>query len=282
MKKQILTGAILLSGLFLLGACGSKKGNEKADGKKEEQTLIIGASPSPHAEILEQAKPLLEKEGVKLEIKEFTDYVLPDTTLVEGDIDANYFAHVPFINNYNKENGDKLGIAGAVHLEPLGLYSKNYKDIKDVKDGATVIASTNVPDYGRILTILEDAKLITVKDGVDRETATFDDIKDNPKHLKFKYDVAPEMMTSVYKNNEGDLIAINSNFAYQVGLNPLKDALLIDADDSPYVNVIATRKGEEKDERVQKLIKVLHDKTIQDWIVKKWEGSVKPVPAEVK
>lgn len=280
MKKKIFSLVTLGIALISLAACGSKKENSVSGGAtKESQKLIIGASPSPHAEILEHVKPLLAKEGVDLEIKEFTDYVLPDTTLVDGDIDANYFAHIPFINTFNKENGDKLAIAGPVHIEPLGIYSKRVKDIKDLKEGATVLASTNAPDYGRILTILQTAGLIKVKDGVNLEEATFDDIAENPKKLKFKYDVAPEMLTSSYDNDEADLICINANFAYQYGLNPVKDALLIDGDDSPYANVIATRKGEEKDERVQKLVEVLHRKDVQDWILDKWEGSVKPVNA---
>lgn len=283
MKKKILGLVTLAVTVLSLAACGSKKEDSAStDGSsaKETQKLIIGATPSPHAEILEHVKPLLAKEGVDLEIKEFTDYVLPDTTLIDGDIDANYFAHIPFINAFNKENGDKLAIAGAIHIEPLGIYSKRIKDIKDVEDGATVLASTNAPDYGRILTILQTAGLIKVKDGVNLEEATFDDIAENPKNLKFKYDVAPEMMTSAYDNDEAELICINANFAYQSGLNPVKDALVIDGDDSPYANVVVTRKGEENDERVQKLVKVLHEKEVQDWILDKWEGSVKPVNAE--
>ncbi|WP_071131328.1 MetQ/NlpA family ABC transporter substrate-binding protein [Enterococcus timonensis] len=281
MKKKLLTIATLGIAALTLAACGSSNDTDTAStgssASGELETLIVGASPSPHAEILEHVMPLLEEKGIKLEIKEFTDYVLPDTTLVAGDIDANYFAHTPFINAFNAENNDALGIAGAVHVEPLGAYSKRYDDIADLPDGATVLTSTNTPDYGRILTILIAADLVTVKDGVDLETATFDDIDENPKNLTFKTDIAPELLTSAYDNDEGDLIFINANFAYQSGLNPVEDSILLEGDDSLYANVIAVRKGEEEDSRIVKLLEVLHEKEVQDWILEKWDGSVKPV-----
>lgn len=269
MKKVL--GILSLGVLALtLAACGGKK-------ESDLEVLKVGASPTPHGEILEKVKPILKDEGIDLQIEEFTDYVLPDTTLVDGDIDANFFAHIPFINTFNKENGDPLEIVGGVHIEPMAGYSKEMKDISELKDGATILASTNTPDYGRILTILKDAGVITLKDGVNIEEATFDDVAENPKNLKFKYDVSPEMLTSAYENNEADLIFINANYAYQGGLNPVKDSVVIEADGSPYVNVLVTRKGDKDEEKIQKLIKALHKKEIQDWILEKWDGSVKPV-----
>ena len=280
MKKKFLGIAVLALAALTLAACGSTKkattDSTKASTTKLE-TLTVGASPSPHAEILEHVKPILKKEGIDLKIQEFSDYVLPNTALVAGDIDANYFQHVPFLNKFDKENGDVLVNAGSIHIEPMGIYSKTVKDIKDLKDGATLIISTNTPDYGRILTILADAGVLTLKSGVDAETATLDDIAENPKNLKIKNDIAPEMLFSAYDNEEADLVAINANYAYTNGLNPTKDALLADGEGSPYANLIAVKKENKDDPRVKKLVEALRSKEVQDWILKKWDGSVKPV-----
>lgn len=282
MKKKIFgfAAAVLLT--VGLTACGSGNDSSSAsssakDSGESSKVLKVGASPTPHAEILEHVKPLLEKEGVDLEIVKFDDYVLPNKALADGDIDANYFQHVPFLNKAIEENGYKFTNAGAVHIEPMGLYSKKIKDIKDLEDGATVITSNSESDWGRIITILQDAGLVKVKDGVDLETATFDDIAENPKILKFNHSINPDLLATTYQNDEGDLVAINANFAYGIGLNPVKDALLLEKDNSPYANVVAVRTEDKDDERIAKLMKVLHEKDVQDWILKKWDGSVKPV-----
>lgn len=238
---------------------------------------MVGTLPTPHGEILEYVKPMLEKEGVKLEIKNFDDYILPNKALADNDIDANYFQHVPFFEQAIKENGYKFANAGAVHVEPMGLYSKKIKSVADLKDGATIITSNSVSDWGRIITILQNAGLVKVKDGVDLETANFEDIEENPKNLVFEHSIDPSLLTSAYNNEEGDLVAINANFAYQAKLNPVKDAILLEEDNSPYGNIIAVRKEDKNDPRVKKLVKVLHDEDVQEWILKKWEGSVKPV-----
>jgi D-methionine transport system substrate-binding protein len=220
---------------------------------------------------------LLEKEGIKLEVKKFDDYVLPNKALADKDIDANYFQHKPFFEKAVKENDYKFTDAGAIHIEPMGLYSKKIKDIKDLKEGATVITSSSESDWGRIITILQDAGLVKVKDGVDLETATFDDIAENPKKLKFDHSIDPALLATTYSNDEGDLVAINANFAYGAGLNPVKDAVLLEKDTSPYANILAVRTEDKDDPRIQKLVKVLHEKDVQDWILEKWDGSVKPV-----
>ncbi|MDM8214404.1 MetQ/NlpA family ABC transporter substrate-binding protein [Enterococcus hirae] len=280
MKKKILAFTAIALAALVLTACGSK--NQATDGSKtgsskKEQVLKVGASPTPHAEILEHIKPEMAKKGIKLEIVKFTDYVMPNKALAEKEIDANYFQHKPFFNKAVKENGYKFTDAGAVHIEPMGIYSKRLKSIDDLKDGATLITSNSPSDWGRILTILQDAKLITLKDGVNEETATFDDVAENPKHLTFKHDIAPEILTTAYENDEADLIAINANFAYQKGLNPTKDALLIEKDSSPYANIIAVRTEDKNDSRIKTLMEVLHSKSVQEWMEKKWDGSVKPV-----
>ncbi|MGX7205121.1 MetQ/NlpA family ABC transporter substrate-binding protein [Enterococcus pingfangensis] len=277
MKKKILGFAAVALLTVGLAACGNSGSDSADSSSKEEKTLVVGASPTPHAEILEHVKPLLEKEGVKLEIKKFDDYVLPNKALADGDIDVNYFQHKPFFNKAVKENDYKFSDVGSVHIEPMGFYSKKISDIKDLKDGATIITSNSESDWGRIITILQDADLVTVKDGVDLETATFDDIAENPKKLKFEHSIDPALLATTYENDEGDLVAINANFAYGAGLNPVKDALLLEKDKSPYANILAVRTEDKDDASVKKLVEVLHEKDVQDWILEKWDGSVKPV-----
>ncbi|MGM9903325.1 ABC transporter substrate-binding protein [Enterococcus hirae] len=282
MKKKIFgfTAALLLT--VGLAACGSENKSSDSSSKENDSTLKVGASPTPHAEILEHVKPILKDEGIDLEIVKFDDYVLPNQALAEGDIDANYFQHIPYLNKEIEEKGYDFVNAGAVHIEPMGLYSKQIDDISELKDGATIITSNSESDWGRIITILKDAGLVTVKDGVDLETATFDDIDENPKNLKFNHTIDPALLASTYQNDEGDLVAINANFAYGAGLNPLEDAVLLEKDNSPYVNIIATRKGDEDSEKIKKLMDALHSEDVQNWIKEKWEGSVKPVDANAK
>ncbi|MBL1227945.1 MetQ/NlpA family ABC transporter substrate-binding protein [Enterococcus sp. BWB1-3] len=282
MKKKLAGLAAIITLSFGLAACGSNgsgstDGSNTANSEAEKTVLTVGASPTPHAEILEQVKPLLEKEGIDLQIKQFDDYILPNKALADGEIDANYFQHIPYFNLSVEENGYDFANAGGIHLEPMGLYSQRINDIKDLEEGATVIASNSESDWGRVITILQDADLVTVKDGVDLETATFDDIDKNPKNLKFVYDVNPELLATTYQNDEADLVAINANFAYNAGLNPVNDSVLLESDNSPYVNIIAVRSEDKDNEAIQKLVDALHSKEIQDWILEKWDGSVKPV-----
>lgn len=284
MKKifGIATTLLLTAALAACGT-GSNSGSSDSSAAEGESTkLVIGASVTPHAEILEQAKPLLAEEGIDLEIKTFDDYVLPNKALENGDIDANYFQHIPYLNKQIADNGYDFVNAGAIHIEPMGLYSKRISDISELEDGATVLTSTSESDWGRILTILQDADLITLKDGVDTETATFDDIAENPKNLEFKHDVDPSLLATAYQNDEADLIAINANFAFGIDLNPADDSILLEADNSPYVNVIAVRSGDEDSDKIKKLIEVLHSDEIKDFVEKQWQGSVKIVDADAQ
>lgn len=282
--KKIFGIATTLLLTAALAACGTgSTGSSDSSAAEEESTkLVIGASVTPHAEILEQAKPLLAEEGIDLEIKTFDDYVLPNKALENGDIDANYFQHIPYLNKQIADNGYDFVNAGASHIEPMGLYSKRISDISELEDGATVLTSTSESDWGRILTILQDADLITLKDGVDTETATFDDIAENPKNLEFKHDVDPSLLATAYQNDEADLIAINANFAFGIDLNPVDDSVLLEADNSPYVNVIAVRSGDEDSDKIKKLIEVLHSDEIKDFVEEQWQGSVKIVDADAQ
>ncbi|MFD3448779.1 methionine ABC transporter substrate-binding lipoprotein MetQ [Microbacteriaceae bacterium 4G12] len=267
MKKAILLALISVF-VFALAACG---------GKKDENTLVVGASNVPHAVILEKAKPLLEKKGIKLKIKTFQDYVLPNKALADKEIDANYFQHIPYLNLQMKENHYDFAVAGKIHIEPIGIYSKKYKSLKDLPDGATVVMSSSVADHGRALALLQQEGLIKIKDGVDITKATVKDIAENKKNLKFKTDVEAGLLPKVYENKEGDIVLINTNYAIDAKLNPLKDALAIEGSQSPYVNVIAVRKGDENKKAIKELVAVLHSKEIQDFIKEKYNGAVVPV-----
>lgn len=230
----------------------------------------MGASNTPHAQILEQAKPILKDKGIDLKIVKYTDYVMPNKALEEGDLDANYFQHKPYLELEEKEKGYKFADVGAIHIEPMGIYSKKVKDIKDLKDGAQVLLSNSKSDWPRVIGIFVDNGLLTLKDGVKPQDATFDDIKDNPKNLKFKYDFDPAYLMTAYNNEEGDVVAINSNFVVDQGLNPSKDAIAIESKDSPYANIVVTTEKKKDDKNIKELVKVLHSKEIQDYITKEW------------
>ncbi|MEG1463264.1 MAG: MetQ/NlpA family ABC transporter substrate-binding protein, partial [Anaerorhabdus sp.] len=173
------------------------------------------------------------------------------------EVDANYFQHLPFFNGEVEANGYKIVNAGGIHIEPFGFYSKTIKSVDELKDGATVIISNSVADHGRILSILEKAGVITLKDGADALNATVEDIVDNPKNLKFQ-EVKPELLTTVFEQGEGDLVAINGNYAIQAGLNPTKDAVILEQADAtnPYVNIVAVKEGNESNPAIKTLIEV--------------------------
>ncbi|MGV3466672.1 MAG: MetQ/NlpA family ABC transporter substrate-binding protein [Heyndrickxia sp.] len=279
MKKWL--GIIIASLLIVaLAACGTKNSDSSGSSDNKLTKLVVGASNTPHAVILEKAKPILKKKGIDLQIVKYTDYVMPNKALASGDLDANYFQHIPYLEQQMKDNGYKFANAGGIHIEPMGVYSKKYKSLKDLPNGATILMSNSVSDHGRILSLFETNGLIKLKDGIDKTKATLKDIVDNPKHLKFKYNYDPALLTTLYKNGEGDAVVINSNFAIDAGLNPLKDSIAIEGKNSPYVNVIAVRKGDENKKAIKTLVDVLHSKEIQDFILKEWKGAVVPVSAK--
>ncbi|MFL2063111.1 MetQ/NlpA family ABC transporter substrate-binding protein [Latilactobacillus sakei] len=270
MQKRYLSvlAGLLIVGVLLTG-CRAKK--------TDPNTIVIGASTIPHAAILRHIKPELKKEGITLDVKAFSDYVLPNKALASGELTANYYQHIPFMKKANHDNGYHLVSAGGIHLEPLGLYSKRVKKLSAVKTGATVLVSNSQTDWGRVLSILKAGGLITLKPGVKVENATFKDIAKNPKKLKFKYTFEPKLMPELLKNDEGTLVAINSNYAVQAGFTPEKDAVAIESLSSPYVNVVAVNKGDENKPAIKKLIKALKSKSTQAWIKKQWHGAVLPV-----
>lgn len=275
MKKWLLAllALVLTAGL---AACGTSE--EKTEGGKEEsKKIVVGASNVPHAEILEEAKSLLKEKGYEMEVKTFNDYVVPNQALDSGELDANYFQHIPYLESQMAEHGYKFENAGGIHIEPIGVYSKEYKTLDELPKGAHIIMSSSVADHGRILTMLEKEGLITLKEGVDKVKATIDDIEENPKELKFDTEYEAALLPQIFNNGEGDAVLINSNYAIDAGLNPLKDSIAIEESDSPYVNVIAVREGDADKPAIKALVEVLHSKEIQDFILEKYEGAVVPV-----
>lgn len=273
--KKLLAGLFLSVLVLALAACGAGK-KEDTNGT-ENVTLKVGASNVPHAVILEQAKPILAKQGIDLEIATYQDYVLPNQDLEAKEIDANYFQHIPYLEKEIKDKGYDFVNAGGIHIEPIGIYSKKYKSLDDLPEGATILLSNSVADHGRMLSLLEAKGLIKLKDGVDKTSAELKDIEENPKKFKFDANTGPEMLVQMYENDEGDAVLINSNYAIDNGLNPMEDSISLEDKESPYVNIITVRAGDETKPEIKKLVEVLTSKEIQDFIVKKWEGSVVPV-----
>jgi len=281
--KKLLAGLFLSILVLALAACGTDKkedansaSGDKTD-SKENVTLKVGASNTPHAVILEQAKPILAKKGIDLKIEPYTDYVLPNQDLESKELDANYFQHIPYLVLQIKDNGYDFVNAGGVHIEPIGIYSKKYKSLEELPEGATILLSNSVSDHGRMLSLLEAKGLIKLKDGIDKTAAELKDIEENPKNFKFDANTAPEMLVQMYENDEGDAVLINSNFAIDNGLNPIEDAISLEDKESPYVNIIAVRAGDESRPEIKTLLEVLKSKEIQDFILEEWKGAVVPV-----
>ena len=265
--KKFLKAVTLSAAVLALTACG----NEEDDNK-----LVIGAAAGLHDIILEKAAPILEEEGITLEIKSYTEYVMPNQDLESGDLDANYFQHVPYLEKQIEEHGYDFVSVGGIHVEPMGIYSSKHDSIKDIPDGGTIIISNSVADHGRVLALLEAQDLIKLKEGIDKSKATMDDIVENPKNLKIDADSNPEILTQYLNNDEGDAIVINSNFIIDAKLNPLKDSIAIEGSESDYVNIIAVRSEDKDNEAIKKLVEVLQSKEIQDFILEEWEGNVVP------
>ena len=268
---------ITLAATLLLTGCGGGEAPAKTDGDKpaasSETTLKIGATPVPHAELLEQIKPDLEKEGIKLEIIEFNDYVQPNIALNDKELDANFFQHEPYLNDFIKEHKDvKLKNAGGVHVEPMGIYSSKIKNLDELADGATVSIPNDPTNGGRALLLLQKAELLKLKDGAN-ETATVQDIADNPKNLNIQEVEAAQLPRTL---EDVDISIINTNFAMNADLNPMKDALFIEDKTSPYVNIIAVRDGDENREDIKKLVNALHSDKIKKFIEDKYKGAIVP------
>ena len=267
------TTVLATAGLALsVAACGSS--SSSSGSSDPNATLTVLATPTPHAEILNYVKDnLAAKAGLKLEVKVVTDYVTPNTAVQDGSADANYFQHVPYLEDFNKKHGTDLVSVQSVHLEPLGLYSKKVKAPTELADGATVGIPNDATNEGRALKLLADNNVITLKDGAGA-TATPSDVTGNPKNLKWKELDAAQLPRSLA---DLDAAVINGNYALDSGLKPATDAILLEkADGNPYANVLAVKKGKENDPRVTKLAELLHSADVKKFINDKYQGSVIP------
>ncbi len=236
------------------------------------ETLTVAATPVPHAEILEFVKPALAKEGVDLKVKVFTDYVQPNVQVAEKRLDANFFQHQPYLDEFNKAKGTNLVAVTGVHLEPLGAYSSKLKDLKDLPSGANVVIPNDATNGGRALLLLAKAGVITLKDPTNI-LSTVKDIAQNPKDLKIRELEAatiPRVLTQV------DLALINTNYALEAKLDPSKDALVIEGNDSPYVNILVSRPDNKDSDAMQKLAAALHSPEVKKFITEKYKGAVLP------
>ncbi|MFI2643668.1 MetQ/NlpA family ABC transporter substrate-binding protein [Streptomyces sp. NPDC018610] len=271
-----ITTAVLAAGAltFGLSACG---GSDSDSGKADPNaTLTVAATPTPQGEILTYVKDhLAKKAGLKLEVKEFTDYVTPNTAVQQGQVDANYFQHKPYLDDFNKKNGTDIVPVpgGTVHLEPLGVYSKSLKKLTDLKKGDTVALPNDTTNEARALKLLEANGVIELKSGAGYD-ATPKDVTGNPKDLKFKELEAAQLPRSL---GDVDAAVINGNYALEAKLSPAKDALAAEsAQGNPYANFLAVKKGNEKDPRVVKLAKLLTSPEVKKFIEDKYDGAVVP------
>lgn len=236
------------------------------------EKLVVAATPVPHAEILELIKPALAKEGVDLDIKIFTDYVQPNVQVDQKRLDANYFQTLPYLESFNKGKGTHLETVIGVHVEPFGGYSKKVKSLAELKDGATIAIPNEGSNSGRALILLQKAGLIELKDPTNA-VSTPKDIAKNPHNFKFK-ELESAMLPRVL--DQVDLDMINTNYALEAGLNPAKDALVIEGADSPYVNYLVARPDNKNSEAIQKLAKALTSPEVKAFIEKKYNGAVLP------
>ena len=278
MRNKKIIGALLAVtaiASFGLSGCGSSNG---AASKENDKTITVAASPPPHAEILNKAvKPLVEKDGYKLVVKEFTDYVQPNTATEEGEVDANYFQHKPYLDNFNKEKGTHLVSVAGIHFEPFGLYPGKTKTLDALADGATVAVPNDATNEARALLLLQDAGLIELKNPKDIN-ATTKDITSNPKNLKFK-ELEAAVVPTVIK--DVDIAALNGNYAIQAGFDPTKDTLATEKAGGlaakTYQNILVVKEGNENTDKTKELKKALKSSEVRDYITKNYKGAVVPV-----
>ena len=268
MKKNKLL-KVLITGVISLGliGCGSAK--------KDDKTITIGVSPVPHAEIVKQIEPILKEEGYNLVIKEFDDYETPNTAVQDGEIDANYFQHIAYLNTTNSEKRYDLTYTAEIHIEPMAIYSTKLSSLDEIKEGAVIAIPNDLSNEARALRLLQEAGLIKVNDG---ELITKEDIIENPKNLKFKELEAAQLSRVL---DEVDGAVINGNYALQAELDTSKNGLYVEDKNNEYIknnrNVLAVKKGNETSEKIQALTKALTSNTVKKYIEDTYKGAVIPV-----
>lgn len=268
--KKIIT--LSLTAALAIGALTANGVIVSADAEKG--TIKVAASATPHAEILEEAKPLLEAEGWDLEVTVFDDYVQPNLVVESGDFDANYFQHIPYLDNFNEEQGTHLVNAGGIHYEPFGIYPGTKKSLDEIADGDEIAVPNDTTNEARALLLLQDNGIIKLKDGAGL-TATVNDIAENPHNIKI---VELEAAQVARVTGETAFVVLNGNYALQAGYSVKKDALAYEAADSEaaktYVNIIAVKDGNQDSDAIKALVKVLKSDDIKKFIDEKYDGAV--------
>lgn len=279
MNKKLLALLLALSLSLSLTACGGDGGANTTDDDTssdadaaETVTLTVAASPTPHAEILKQCVPILKEQGIDLVVNEYSDYVIPNTAVEDGEEDANYFQHIPYLDDFNATRGTHLVNVAAVHIEPMGVYAGKTASLEELADGATIAVPSDATNEGRALLLLETQGLIKLADSTNL-SSTPNDIVENSKNLEFVEMEAAQIPSSLA---DVDLAVINSNYALGAGLNPTEDALVLESADSPYVNVLVVKEGNEETPAVLALIEALHSDTIRTYIEETYGGAVIP------
>lgn len=278
MKNKIFATLLALSLALSLTACGSKSNDAANSDAQTEQpaenqetvTLNVAASPTPHAEILKECVPILAEQGIDLQVHEYSDYVIPNTAVEDGEEDANYFQHIPYLDDFNAQRGTHLVSVTGVHIEPMGIYAGKSASLDELPDGATVAVPNDATNEGRALLLLEKQGLIKLADDSNL-SSTPKDIVENPKNLTFT-EVEAATVPSIV--SEVDIAVINSNYAMGAGFNPVEDALALEASDSPYVNVLVCKEGNENNEAIQALAEALHSDTVKNFITENYGGAV--------
>lgn len=269
MKKKVLALALACAAcLTLLAGCGDKAG--------DTVTLKVGASPAPHAEILEQVVPILAEQGITLEIVEFTDYIVPNNAVESGEIDANYFQHITYLNNFNAEHGTHLVSVGEIHYEPFGIYAGRVSSLEELPDGAVIGIPNDPTNGGRALLLLQEQGLITLPEDAGLEPTVLD-IVDNPHNYQIEELEAAQLPRSL---DSLDIAVINGNYAIDAGLD-VADALAIESSEgtagTAYVNVVAVKEGNENNEAILALVEALKSDEIKSWMEETYQGAVVPL-----
>ena len=275
MKKWLaLAATAVLGASLLISGCGSSTNDASSSsaGGSKAEVLKVAANPVPHAEILNQIKPLLAKEGVDLQIIEFTDYIQPNMALSSHEVDANFFANVPYQNNFNKDHGTHFVSFAPVHIEPLAIYSQKIKDLKDLPNGAKVAIPSDPTNSARALLLLQSAGLVTLKDPTGLTNTPFD-VTSNPKNIQITELEAAQIPRSI---QDLDAAVINANYALPAGLNPTKDGLFVEKADSPYANLLSVNPGDENKPAIQKLAKALQSPEVKKFIEEHYKGAIIP------
>lgn len=271
--KKGLIAAFGLAASIMLTACGG--GGQQTGGGDSQNavTLKIGATPVPHAEMLEEIKPDLKEKNITLEIVDFNDYVQPNIALNDKELDANFFQHEPYLRDFINEHKEmKIVNAAGVHVEPMGAYSNKIKSVEEIPDGAKISIPNDPTNGGRALLLLQRENLLKLKDGVG-ETATVNDITENPKNFVITEVEAAQLPRTL---DDVDFSIINTNFAMNADLNPVKDALFMEDKTSPYVNIVVVREGDENRAEIKELINALHSDKMKKFIEEKYKGAIVP------